>query len=290
MRKGTLLTLFSIVLAAQIAFVQWNDKGIYKEIQRSFEENIPLGVDNYNVYGDKSKIPSVMERLQSRNYRIIVVSGDRLLKSAALYLTNTPIVFLGCIDTKPVEGKKNITGITMYPTPEEVVRTVQKILPKTKKIGLIFKNPGKYVETYSNTIEKLGMQVEKVMAQNPGGVNTALRFLSDVDLLWMVPDELNRMEATFKFLLINSEKKLIPLLGLDEKHVKAGAFLAIVPDVEDMGKKGAEYVKNIVDGIPPEKLPILHPKASYVINLKVAKKLKLSISPNIIKKARSVIK
>ena len=290
MRKGILLTLFSMVLSAQIALVQWDDKGIYRDIQEAFESNLPWGVDKYNVYGDKSKIPGVMERLKTREYRIVVVTGDDLLKAAVVYLTNTPVVFLGITDTKPAEGKKNITGISLNPTPEEVVRTVQKILPKLKKVGLIFKKPDQYVQTYSSILEKSGIQVEKVMAKDPGGVNTALRFLSDVDLLWMVPDELNRENATFKFLLISSQKKLIPIMGLDENYVKAGALFAITPDLNFIGRKGAEYVKSIVDGISPENLPVLHPRASYVINLKVAKKLNLNIPPTIINNARRVIK
>jgi len=290
MRKGILLTLFSAALSAQIAFVQWDDKGIYRKIQEAFESNFSLEMDKFNVYGDKSKISGVMERLKTREYKIVVVTGDELLKAAVVYLTDTPVVFLGCSETKPAEGKKNITGITLNPTPEEVVKTVQQILPNVKKVGLIFKTPVKYVKVYSSILEKRGIKVEKVMAQNPGGVNTALRFMTDVDLFWMVPDELNRENATFKFLLIGSQKKMIPIMGLDENYVKAGALFAITPDLNFIGRKGAEYVKNIVNGIPPENLPVLHPMPSYVINLKVAKKLNLNISPLVIKKARSVIK
>jgi len=290
MRKGILLTLFSVALSAQIAFVQWDDKGVYKKIREAFESNLPWGVDKYNVYGDKSKISGVMERLKTREYKIVVVTGDDLLKAAVVYLPNTPVVFLGCRETKPAEGKKNITGITLDPTPEEVVKTVLEILPNIKKVGLIFKTPGQYVKVYSSILEKRGIKVERVMAQNPGGVNTALRFMTDVDLFWMVPDELNRKNATFKFLLISSQKKMIPIMGLDENYVKAGALFAITPDLNFIGRKGAGYVKSIVDGIPPENLPILHPRASYVINLKVAKKLNLNISPLVINNARNVIR
>jgi putative ABC transport system substrate-binding protein len=86
-------------------------------------------------------------------------------------------------------------------------------------------------------------------------------------------------------------KSRLPLISQFKEISEAGGLMAYGPSRLDMGRRAATFVDKILKGSKPADLPVERPtKFEFVINLKVAKQIGLTIPPNVLVRADRVIK
>jgi putative ABC transport system substrate-binding protein len=82
----------------------------------------------------------------------------------------------------------------------------------------------------------------------------------------------------------------LPTMYRDREHVEAGGLMAYGPSIPDSFRRAAVFVDKILKGAKPADLPIEQPtKFEFVINLKTAKGLGLTIPPSVLARADQVI-
>ena len=85
-------------------------------------------------------------------------------------------------------------------------------------------------------------------------------------------------------------KAKIPAIYGPREYAVAGGLIAYGPDQNQLSRKAADYVDKILKGASPGSLPVEQPtKFEFVINLKAAKALGLSIPPGLLASADEVI-
>ena len=86
-------------------------------------------------------------------------------------------------------------------------------------------------------------------------------------------------------------KSRLPSISHLSEFVDSGGLVAYGPDRSDMFRRAATYVDKILKGTKPADLPVEQPKKfEFVINLKTAKQIGLTIPPNVLVRADKVIK
>jgi len=86
-------------------------------------------------------------------------------------------------------------------------------------------------------------------------------------------------------------KNRIPAIYNDIQFVEAGGLIFYGVSFLDLDRRAATYVDKILKGANPADLPVEQPKKfEFIVNLKAAKQIGLTIPPNVLARADKVIK
>ena len=121
---------------------------------------------------------------------------------------------------------------------------------------------------------------------------------------WKVFAALNKQQPDGLFvyggpLINNNQKRIVglalksrlPALYSNRDAVDAGGLMSYGVDLADNYKRVAYYVDRILKGTKPADLPVEQPtKFEFVINLKTAKQIRLTIRPEVLARANKLTK
>ena len=83
----------------------------------------------------------------------------------------------------------------------------------------------------------------------------------------------------------------LPAMYSSGEFVNAGGLMSYGTDYLDLFRRAATYVDKILKGTKPADLPVEQPtKFEFIINLKAAKQIGLTIPANVLERANKVIK
>jgi ABC-type uncharacterized transport system substrate-binding protein len=86
-------------------------------------------------------------------------------------------------------------------------------------------------------------------------------------------------------------KSRLPAIYPQTEYMEAGGLMYYGANTPDLFRRAATYVDKILKGAKPAQIPVEQPtKFEFIINLKAAKQIGLTIPPNVLARADKVIK
>ena len=99
------------------------------------------------------------------------------------------------------------------------------------------------------------------------------------------------MSPVFHFPNFGRTKNHLPMMFPQSEWVEDGGLMSYAPNYADLFRRAATYVDKILKGAKPADLPVEQPtKFEFIINLKAAKQISLTIPPNVLVRADRVIR
>jgi putative ABC transport system substrate-binding protein len=128
----------------------------------------------------------------------------------------------------------------------------------------------------ASTISAYGGEADTLLAAEPGGGILA------------APSPFNAVHR--QVIIEKTMQRRLPVVVDSREAVAKGGLMSYAPDQTDIFRRSASYVDRILKGANPGDLPVQAPiKFEFVINLKTAKTLGLTVSPNLLAIADEVI-
>jgi putative tryptophan/tyrosine transport system substrate-binding protein len=258
-------------------------------------------------YGeDKSDLVS---RLAAELVRLkvdVIVSGGNSSTRAAKKATNT-IAIVMTQSSDPVASGfvaslarpgGNITGLSTI-APEisgKRLELLKELVPKLSRVAVFgtSTSPGNAQELREVELAAgaLGVKLQYEDVLSPKDLETAFRAAGKgraEAVLMMVSGTVGSSQR--KEMAELAVKSRLPVINEAGSFVEVGGLISYGVNRFDLDRRAATYVDKILKGAKPADLPVEQPiKFEFVINLKSAKQIGLTIPPNVLARADKVIR
>jgi putative ABC transport system substrate-binding protein len=254
--------------------------------------------------GHSEKLPELMAELLRLKVDVVfafTTPGVRVAKNATkevpiVVAAHTPVE-LGVVASLARPGG-NITGLSLSVGPEIYGKTMELLketVPKLSRVGALL-NPvnaanALFLKETESAASALGVTLLSFYVKGPDeidGAFTAIKKERAGALTVLADPMLLGQRRRIADLAVKS--RLPSIYGIPE-HVEVGGLMAYAASRLDIFRRAATYVDKILKGAKPADLPVERPtKFDFVINLKTAKQIGLTIPPNVLVRADKVIK
>ena len=258
-------------------------------------------VIDYGLAQSAAQIPDAAAELVRRRVDVIVASGTPSVLPARDVAGQTPVVFVATID--PVAAglvaslarpDQNITGITSISADimAKRLQMVRDLLPNLTKVALLVResspDTAQYVKESKTAAGNLGIELQIEIERDPKdleGVFVAARGASAL----LVADDAEFTAHRAQIADLALKNQLPTVSGLREL-AEAGGLMTYGPSFDELYWRAAGQVYKILQGVNIADLPIEQPvKFDFVLNMRTATALGLTIPPSLLALADEVI-
>jgi putative tryptophan/tyrosine transport system substrate-binding protein len=269
-----------------------------------FSEGRDVTVEYRTADTHNERLPVLAADLVRRRLAAIVAPTGISALAAKAATRDIPVIFLAGND--PVEvglvaslnhPGGNVTGVaTLGPElAEKRLELLHKAVPAVETIALLIGNPdsplnpaeARYMQSAART---LGLRLLVFNITTDTEVTAAFATLVEQQAGAIAAGGSVVVNAKRDQILRHAARFALPTMFASSSDAEAGALLSYSPDFIEISRQIGAYTGRILKGEKPGDLPVMQPtKFEFVINLKTAKTLGLTIPPNLLAIADEVI-
>jgi putative tryptophan/tyrosine transport system substrate-binding protein len=255
-------------------------------------------------YGEEKpdRVSELAAELVRLKVEVIVTGGNSAIQAAKKATNTIPIVMTqsgdpvasGFIVSLARPGG-NITGLSnlAQELSGKRLELLKEVVPKLSRVAVLgmSTNPGNSQSLRETELAAgaFGVQIQYLDTRDSKDIEAALRTASkgraDAVLVLNFPGDVSRVIPDL------AVKNRLPAIYSNSIVVNNGGLMSYGASYTDMDRRAATYVDKILKGAKPADLPVEQPiKFEFVVNLKAAKQIGLTIPPNVLVRADKVIK
>ena len=269
-----------------------------------YVEGKNIVIEPRHAEGKLDRLPALAAELVRLNVHVIVTSGPTATHPAKGATSTIPIVMT--FDDDPVGSGfvaslarpgGNITGLSTL-APEisgKQLELLKEIVPRLNRVAVIGTSTRQGTAQSLKELElaagAFAVKVQYLDIPNPQDIETAFRAAGKerADALLVLQSPVfNAQRAQIADLALKSR---LPTTYPRREFVEDGGLMSYGASISDLDRRAATYVDKILKGTKPADLPVEQPtKFEFIINLKTAKQIGLTIPPNVLARADRVIR
>jgi putative ABC transport system substrate-binding protein len=251
------------------------------------------------------RLPELAAELVRLKVDLIVVTGTAAASAAKSATTTIPIVMTTAADpvsqglVASLAGPGgNLTGFSSLGTELNTKRLeiLKDAVPKLTRVGLL-RLPGARTQELQlkelrAAAPALKLRLEEIEAQpDAKGLESAFQTAKQKQVNAILTMANRPFFAERKRIAELAGKYRLPAIYFQKEFVDEGGLMSYGVDYDDVFRRAAVYVDKILKGAKPADLPVQQAtKFEFVINLKAAKQIGLTLSPEFLSRANKVIK
>ena len=253
--------------------------------------------------GDADRTRRYAEELVALAPDVILVTGAAGVTPILKATRTVPVVFTSVVDPVGagfVESLArpggNATGFVSfeYGLSAKLLELLKEVAPGVKRVAVI-RDPDISAGTgqfgaIQAAAPSLGLDLIAINPREAGEVERAIAAFARTPNGGLITTS-SALAVIRRDLIIGlAAKHKLPAIYYRRLFAASGGLASYGPDVIDQLRRAADYVDRILKGEKPAELPVQAPnKYEFVINLKTAKALGLTIPPSVLARADEVI-
>jgi ABC-type uncharacterized transport system substrate-binding protein len=248
--------------------------------------------------GKRERIPELVADLVRLKPDVIVATTLTDLRRAT---TTIPIVMANYSGDPVADGivtslarpGGNITGLIPL-TPElsgKRLELLKETLPKLSRLAVMYSGARSQWQETETAAKVLGVKLLSLEVHTAADLDKVFEGATQghVEALLLLRDPVTFVLR--KRIVTLAEKARLPGMYPSSEWVEAGGIMSYGPNNIAAFRRTATFVDKILKGVKPADLPIEQPtKFEFLVNLKAAKQIGLTIPPNVLVRADKVIK
>jgi len=269
-----------------------------------YVEGKNISLEYRHAEGRLDRIATLAAELVRLKVDIIVTSGPSVTRAAKQATAAIPIVMT--FDSDPVgdgiiaslaRPGGNVTGLSAL-APElsgkrlEILREVVAKLARVAVLGSsTFAGQTQMLREVQLAAQAFKLQLQYLDVFDPKDIDIAFRSAAKERanaILTLPSGILSSQRARIVELAV---KNRLPAMYHQELFIDVGGLMFYGVSILDLDGRAATYIDKILKGRTPADLPVEQPKKfEFIVNLKAAKQIDLTIPPNVLARADRVIK
>jgi len=257
------------------------------------------------IEGQQDKVPNLVAELMEVKIDVLVVSTLSSLRAAKRATKTIPVVMVttndpvatGIVDSLARPGG-NITGVTRLTRDLSGKRLelLKEVAPKLSRVGVLWdaNGPGPTIafKEYEAAAHLLKIKLQSLEIRGLDlDFERAFQAGTKERAGAIIPIRSGVLTSNMRQIANLAIKNRLPSMNESADFVEAGGLISYSANETESYRRAAVYVDKILKGAKPADLPIEQPtKFEFVINLKTAKQIGLTIPPNVLARADRVIR
>jgi putative ABC transport system substrate-binding protein len=271
--------------------------------EAGWEEGRNLKIEWRFSEGKAEPLPGLARELAQIPVEVIVTSPTEPTLAAKRTTSTIPVVFVQVADpvqsgvvTNLARPDANVTGMSALAADIAGKRLalIKEALPNIRFISVLWNKPSKGAVLIRDELlvaaRQLDIEIQDAGVNNTEEIEGALRGAADrrSSLVAVIDDPF--MQGHIEAVVSLAASLKMPVVSQSAGYVRGGGLMSYGPDLNEIYRRGAEYVNRILRGAKPGDLPVQQPeKFNLILNLKTARAFGIEFPALLLARADEVI-